>query len=73
MNLDHNITGFYLGLPLHDACVGGHLDVIKYLIEVRKCVVLVKDSNNSTPLHFASLSGQLKVVKYFIEELYKGY
>ena len=47
----------------------GHLDVIRYFIDVHKCDVKARDSYNNTPLHIASRFRQQNVIQYFIEEV----
>ena len=48
--------------------VGGHLKIVKYLVEEVGMNPEIRDRNRNTPLHYASWSGQLKIVKYFVEE-----
>jgi ankyrin repeat protein len=63
--------------PLHKACKGGNLDVVKYLVDVQRANVNAKDKYNKTPLHNAcycrngrrfglGLEG-LDVVKYLVK------
>ena len=46
----------------------GHLDIVKYFLEERKCNVECRDPLGQTPLHYATRGGRLAVVKYLIEE-----
>ena len=46
----------------------GHLDVIKYLIEVHKCDILARNCFGDTPLHYACTNGQLNAVKFLVEK-----
>ena len=54
--------------PLHHSARGGHLQVVRYLIEEQhydpKCV----DNIRCTPLHRSASGGHLQVVRYLIEE-----
>ena len=52
--------------PLHHASEGGHLDVVKYLVNTHHCDPLCPDRNNFTPLHRAAANGRLEVVSYFV-------
>ena len=50
--------------------MGGHLHVVKYLIEKQHCDPRHLDKNGWTPLHCAigaSEENRMKVVKYLIE------
>ena len=59
---EHNNT------PLHMASSKGHLDVVKYLVEEKKCNLqeVNKDHNNS--LHVAALNGQPEILQYMMNE-----
>jgi len=52
---------------LHLAAFGGHLDIVKYLIE-KGADLHATNKNNGTPLHAAASNGKLNVVEYLIEE-----
>jgi len=54
--------------PLHYAARGGHLPVVKYLIEEQGVQVDAKSTYGSQPLHFAAWHGHLPVVKYLVGE-----
>ena len=54
--------------PLHWAARGGHLPVVKYLIEEQGTQVDVKDMYGQQPLHLAACDCRLPVVKYLVEE-----
>ena len=54
--------------PLHLACLNGHLEVAKYLVDVVKCSPEIEDLNKVTPLHSASQNGHLDVVQYLTSE-----
>ena len=62
---DPNCTGFNQHFPLHSTCESGHLDVIKYFVDVHKCDSMARNVLNSTPLHLAAYHGYLEAVKYF--------
>ena len=61
--IDHGFT------PLHYASQGGHVNIIRYLVNELGCDPYTKSCNYGTlPLHMACLGGQLSATKYFIKE-----
>ena len=54
--------------PLHAAAFRGHLNIVKYLMEVLKDKI-PRDNAGNTPLHFAAENGQFKVSKYIIDNV----
>ena len=57
-----------LGNALHCAASGGHLEVVKYLIEDRECDPKISDNDGLNALHCAAYNGHLKVVRVSIED-----
>ena len=55
-------------LPLHLACVGGHLCAVKYFIAELKCEPTLQGEFGATPLHYACIGGQLNIVQYLVTE-----
>ena len=64
--------------PLHHASEGGHLDVVKYLVnhdpnkDLSKevsTIVITHDHFNNSPLHYAAQNGHLEVIKFFIKKI----
>ena len=55
--------------PLHLACLEGHLDIVKMLINSVVDVNLGDAEDNSTPLHKACYRGHMDVVNYLIREV----
>lgn len=53
---------------VHAACLGGHLDVVRYLVDEQGCDPSHPDDNGVTPLHLACKEGQIDVVKYLLTE-----
>jgi ankyrin repeat protein len=52
---------------LHCACNQGHLDIVKYLIEVKHMNPNVKDSKNRfTGLQLAAINNRLEIIEYFL-------
>ena len=54
--------------PLHSACVGGHLDTVKYLIDVCKCNPNDSTSSGLTAIDFAKRGGRQEIVEYLRNE-----
>jgi ankyrin repeat protein len=54
-------------LCLHEACRGGRLDFVKFLIEDKGMNIDSTNNYNDTPLHRASQYGQLEIVKYLVQ------
>ena len=50
--------------PLHCAALGGHLEIVRYLVEEKACDVTCGDDFGSTPFIHAALGGKLDTVKY---------
>ena len=55
-------------IALHDASQGGHLHIIKYLVEHCNCNPSHLDSKRVTPLHMAAQHGHLEVMQYLTLE-----
>eukprot|EP00736_Rhodelphis_marinus_P005798 Rmarinus@m.2595 len=57
---------------LHMAAANGCLDIIRYLIEVKRCDDLVSRTTNlgETMLHIAGLHGNVNVIRYIVERGY---
>ena len=51
-------------IPLHLACMRGHLNTVKYLIEVCNCNPDHSTSNGLTAIDFAHIQGHQEVVSY---------
>ena len=54
--------------PLGAACEGGHIDVVKFLLERDREKRAARGIIGTTPLHMAARGGNVEVVKYFIDE-----
>ena len=50
--------------PLHLVCHGGHLPVVKYLVEEKNADITIVDNNGNTPFDIASESKQWEIVPY---------
>ncbi len=53
---------------VHAATEGGHLHVIRYLIDHHGCNPSSQDDEGITPLHLACENGHMDIVKYLITE-----
>ena len=54
---------------MHLAALGGHIEVIKYLLPLFGVRVHEKDMNSYTMLHWAAWGGHCQVAGYLIQEL----
>ena len=54
--------------PLHFACIIGHLDIVKYLINVCRCDPKHPTSNGYTAVDFAQMGGCQEVFSYLRNE-----
>jgi ankyrin repeat protein len=52
---------------LHEACAGGHLKTVKYLIESRGANIEAKGEFGQTPLLRAVVQEKLEILKYLLE------
>ena len=52
---------------LHLASDNGHLEIVKYLVEICCADSEAKSNGGWTALHFASYSGHLEIVRYLVE------
>ncbi len=50
-------------LPLHVACIAGHIDIVKILVTESGPNLDARDHSNHTPLHTAAMHGQSAVVR----------
>ena len=55
-------------MAINVACLGGHLNVIKYLITEIKCDSKSSGYKGRTPLHHACGNGHMDIIKYLITE-----
>lgn len=58
-------TGSKLHTPLHEAVIGGHPDVAKYLLD-KGANQLVRDESGCCPLHLACRLGHVAILKILI-------
>ena len=55
-------------MPIHIACLGGQLNVVKYLITEMKCNPESSVKKGRTPLFHACDKGHMDIIKYLIKE-----
>jgi len=55
--------------PLHVACLYGHADIVRALLEANADPPRVTDGDGGTPLHDASAGGHLNIVKMLVERI----
>ena len=65
---DPEVKDSHQNTPLHLACHGGHINIVRYLMIEVLCDYDVKNDNRSTPVHLACEKGHLNIVRYLIEE-----
>ncbi|KAI3856529.1 hypothetical protein MKX03_028371 [Papaver bracteatum] len=73
LNLDRSLrledvalTSF-LRTPLHIAGVHGHIKFAKAILDMKKVLTTVRDSQGLTPLHLASATGETEMVKLLLK------
>ncbi|XP_065194533.1 uncharacterized protein LOC135825830 isoform X2 [Sycon ciliatum] len=54
-------------LPVHDTAWKGHVEVVKYLLDLQPDTISVKGMDGFLPVHYAAGNGQLEVVKYLLD------
>lgn len=50
--------------PIHDACLRGHLDVVKWLAQHYDVLLTVDTKSGRQPVHWAIVGGHLELVKW---------
>ena len=65
--MDHRDV--YEWSALHHACLHGHLDVVKVLVEYGHPEININsvNSSNNTPLHIAAKNGHKNICEYLVE------
>jgi ankyrin repeat protein len=58
--------------PLHYAALGGHLGVVKWLVEEGKADLRTSDKRGHISLHHAAWGGSLKTVQYLVRDKADG-
>ncbi|HCE59450.1 MAG TPA: hypothetical protein DEQ74_01275, partial [Wolbachia sp.] len=56
------------GDVLHWAAYGGHLNIVKYLVDERHFNSHKRDKYGNLPVHIAALQGHVDIVRYFIDQ-----
>lgn len=54
--------------PLHLACLEGHSEIIRYLVEEHKADVNARDDDGWTSMHYTCLYGNLETVRFLVED-----
>ena len=62
-------TDLNCNTPLHASCMGGHLDVVQFLISTIGCDPMSGNNEHLSCLHLAAQHGHLNVVEYLLEEV----
>jgi ankyrin repeat protein len=66
LGADVNSAGKDGETPLHDACLKGHFDTARLLLD-RGAKVGARDERGATPLHDAALGGSIKLIELLLE------
>lgn len=53
--------------PIHYACDGGHIEMVRDLVNKFRCDLTVQDENGLTPLHVAVISERTEVVRELVD------
>jgi len=53
-------------VPLHEACIGGHLDCVELLVDVMSDIN-ISDKDGQTAAHLAAFNGEEESLKVLIE------
>ena len=65
---DNSLNSFNGASILHSTSYKGHLDILRYLLEVEKMNLDVFDNNQKHAIHFAAINNKIDVLRYLIEE-----
>jgi ankyrin repeat protein len=68
LNVSVDTKGADGDTPLHVACLYGHADIVRALLE-KNADPRVTDGDGGTPLHDASAGGHLNIVKMLVERI----
>ena len=63
-----SVFGSFRQQPIHIACIFGHLNILRYLVEEKGVPVDQKDLTEKTPLHYACENDHISIVQYLIEK-----
>lgn len=55
--------------PLHEAIIGGHAEVVAFLIE-KGANVLLRDNTDSLPIHIACANNHVSIVRMLLNSKY---
>ena len=53
-------------VPLHEACIGGHLETVQLLIDVMSDIN-IQDKDGQTAAHLAAFNGEVECMKVLIQ------
>lgn len=68
LGCDPMIPCHHGSLPLHVACIHGHLAITKYFVTELKCNSEIRGQCGYTSLHYASKGGHIDIVQYLLTE-----
>ena len=65
--VDFNMGDYDKRTPLHLACSEGKIEIVKYLVDIVKCQIDIKDRWNNTPLDDSIREKHIDI-KYYLEK-----
>ena len=65
-NIDVNVKDVYGWIPLHEAAINGHVEIVRLLLQ-KGADVNAREEDDWTSLHFAALEGHIEIARLLIQ------